>query len=241
MNRLHDHSRGTIVFDLDGTLVDSVPDLAGSLDSLMADKGLEAIGIEAARKLIGHGIPNLVRGALALRGVDWDDGQGAADIKRFTDIYAQRVSRETRPYADVEQTLSLLAQDGWRMAVCTNKMERYAKAIIRDLGLDAYFPVIAGPDTFGFGKPDPRHLLETAKAVGADGPVIFVGDSEVDIATARAAGVPIVAVSYGYSKTSLVSLFPDALVDCFADLPIGLNRILAQPVPDQGQAKPRRN
>jgi len=241
MNRPQDHSRGTIVFDLDGTLVDSVPDLAGSLDSLMADKGLEAIGIVAARKLIGHGIPNLVRGALALRGIEWDDGQGAVDIKRFTDIYAQRVSRETRPYADVEQTLSLLGQDGWRMAVCTNKMERYAKTIIRDLGLDAYFSVIAGPDTFGFGKPDPRHLLETAKAVGADGPVIFVGDSEVDVATAKAAGVPIIAVSYGYSKAPLVSLLPDALVDRFADLPAGLNCILAQSVQDQGQAKPRRN
>ncbi|ODA93770.1 phosphoglycolate phosphatase [Mesorhizobium sp. SEMIA 3007] len=240
MNGPQDHSRGTVIFDLDGTLVDSIPDLAGSLDSLMADKGLEAIGIVAARKLIGHGIPNLVRGALALRGVDWD-GQGAADIKRFTDIYAQRVSRETRPYADVEQTLSLLAQDGWRMAVCTNKMERYAKTIIRDLGLDVFFSIIAGPDTFGFGKPDPRHLLETARAVGADGPVIFVGDSEVDIATAKAAGVPIVAVSYGYSKAPLASLLPDALVDRFADLPAGLNRILAQSVPDQGQAKPKRN
>ena len=241
MNGPQDHSRGTIVFDLDGTLVDSVPDLAGSLDSLMADKGLEAIGIAAARKLIGHGIPDLVRGALALRGVGWDGGQGAADIKRFTDIYAQRVSRETRPYADVEQTLSLLAREGWRMAVCTNKMERYARTIIRDLGLDAYFPVVAGPDTFGVGKPDPRHLLETAKAVGAAGPVIFVGDSEVDIATAKAAGVPVVALSYGYSKAPLGCLLPDALVDRFADLPAALNRILARSPPGQKQAKTRRD
>lgn len=242
MTRPQEQGKGTIVFDLDGTLVDSVPDLAGSLDSLMADKGLEAIGVAAARKLIGHGIPSLVRGALALRGVDWDDGQGAADVRRFTAIYAQRVSRETRPYADVERTLSLLAREGWRMAVCTNKLELYARTIIRDLGLDAYFPVVAGPDTFGVGKPDPRHLLETAKAAGAaEGPVIFVGDSEVDITTAKAAGVPVVALSYGYSKAPLGPLLPDALVDRFADIPAALNRILAQSPRGQGQAKTRRN
>ncbi|MDO9416478.1 HAD-IA family hydrolase [Pararhizobium sp.] len=217
--------KGTIVFDLDGTLVDSVPDLAGSLDSLMTEQGLEVIGIPATRKLIGHGIPNLVRGALALRAVDWQDEQGLATVKRFTEIYSARVSQETLPYADVEETLSFLAAEGWHLAVCTNKVERFAKAILRDLGLDHFFPVIAGPDTFGVGKPDPRHLTETAKAAGGGGLVIFVGDSEVDIATAKAAGVPVIALSYGYSKTPLDTLLPDALIDRFADLPDAVARI----------------
>jgi phosphoglycolate phosphatase len=219
-------ARGTIVFDLDGTLVDSVPDLAGALDSLMAEKGLEAIGIPAARKLIGHGIPNLVRSALTLRGVVWRDEQGAADVKRFTEIYATRLSRETRPYPDVERVLAMLAAEGWRLAVCTNKMERFARAIVDDLGLGRYFAVVAGPDTFGVGKPDPRHLTETARATGGGAPVVFVGDSEVDIATAKAAGVPVVALSYGYSKVPLASLEPDALIDGFDELPAALDAIL---------------
>ncbi|OJF90862.1 HAD family hydrolase [Pararhizobium antarcticum] len=210
---------GTVVFDLDGTLVDSVPDLAGSLDGLMREMGLEAIGVSATRKLIGHGIPNLVRGALDLRAVEWQDEQGKRAIKRFTELYSGRLSQETRPYPDVEQTLAVLADDGWRLAVCTNKIELYAKAILRDLGLAHFFPVIAGPDTFGVGKPDPRHLLETAREAGGGDPVIFVGDSEVDVATAKAAGVPVIAVSYGYAKSPLANLLPDALIDRFADIP----------------------
>lgn len=217
---------GTLVFDLDGTLVDSVPDLAGALDGLMSEKGLEAIGVAATRKLIGHGIPNLVGSALALRGVEWHGEQGMADVGRFKEIYSGRLSRETRPYRDVAETLSLLAAAGWRMAVCTNKPERFARTILRDLGLDAYFPVVAGPDTFGVGKPDPRHLTETAKAAGGGGPIIFVGDSEVDIATAKAAGLPVIALSYGYAKARLDPLSPDALIDRFADIPAALDAIL---------------
>ncbi|TCL90703.1 phosphoglycolate phosphatase [Rhizobium sp. PP-WC-2G-219] len=217
--------RGTIVFDLDGTLVDSVPDLAGSLDDLMREMGLEAIGVSATRKLIGHGIPNLVRGALALRAVEWQDEQGKRAIKRFTEFYSQRLSCETRPYPGVEQTLTFLAGDGWRLAVCTNKIELYAKAILRDLGLAHFFPVIAGPDTFGVGKPDPRHLLETAREAGGGDLVLFVGDSEVDIATAKAAGVPVIALSYGYAKTPLAALLPDALIDRFPDIPAAVSGI----------------
>src|SRR5688572_17048889 len=112
--------RGTIVFDLDGTLVDSVPDLAGSLDTLMVEKGLAPIGVEQTRRLIGHGIPNLVRRGLAERGVAWDDAEGAADVERFTQIYGARVALETRPYPDVEKVLAVLQAQGWRMGVCTN-------------------------------------------------------------------------------------------------------------------------
>ncbi len=211
--------RGTIVFDLDGTLVDSAPDLAGSLDGLMREMGLEAIGVSATRKLIGHGIPNLVRSALAARGVEWQEEQGESAIRRFTELYSQRLSRDTRPYPHVEPTLSFLAGQGWRLAVCTNKIERYARAILRDLGLAHFFPVIAGPDTYGVGKPDPRHLLETAREAGGGDLIIFVGDSEVDIATAKAAGVPVIALSYGYAKTPLAALQPDVLIDRFAGIP----------------------
>lgn len=221
-------SKGTIVFDLDGTLVDSVPDLAGSLDTLMAERGLAPIGVETARRLIGHGIPNLVRRALAERGVEWQDDTGAAAVKRFTEIYGARVAQETRPYADVETVLEQLAGEGWRMAVCTNKMERFARQIVDHLGLSRHFAVVAGPDTFGVGKPDPRHLTETAAAAGGGHPVLFVGDSEVDIATGKAAGVPVIALTYGYTKTPLDDLGADRLIDTFAELPDAIASLQAE-------------
>lgn len=221
-------SKGTIVFDLDGTLVDSVPDLAGSLDTLMAEKGLAPIGVETARRLIGHGIPNLVRRAFAERGVEWQDEAGATAVKRFTEIYGARVAQETRPYADVETVLEQLAAQGWRMAVCTNKMERFARQIVDELGLSRFFVVVAGPDTFGVGKPDPRHLTETAKAAGGGQPMFFVGDSEVDIATGKAAGVPVIALTYGYTKTPLDDLGADRLIDAFAELPAAIASLQAK-------------
>jgi len=214
--------RGTLVFDLDGTLVDSVPDLAGSLDTLMAENGLAPIGVETARRLIGHGIPNLVRRAFAERGIEWQEQAGAAVVKRFTEIYGARVSRETKLYPDVEAVLEQLFAQGWRMAVCTNKMERFARQIVEDLGLSRFFAVVAGPDTFGVGKPDPRHLTETAAVAGGGWPIVFVGDSEVDISTGRAAGVPVIALTYGYTKTPLDGLGADMLIDAFADLPEAL-------------------
>lgn len=220
--------KGTIIFDLDGTLVDSVPDLAGSLDRLMAEKGLAPIGVETARRLIGHGIPNLVRRAFAERGIEWQDEAGAAAVKRFTEIYGARVAQETRPYADVEIVLEQLAAQDWCMAVCTNKMERFARQIVDELGLSRFFAVVAGPDTFGVGKPDPRHLTETAKAARGGHPVLFVGDSEVDIATGRAAGVKVIALTYGYTKTPLDDLGADLLIDAFAELPEAIASLQAR-------------
>lgn len=223
--------RGTIVFDLDGTLVDSVPDLAGALDTLMSEKGMAPIGVDIARRLIGHGIPNLVRRALAERGVEWEEEAGAASIRRFTEIYGARASRETRPYPDVARVLGQLAADGWRMAVCTNKMERFARAIVDDLDLGRFFAVVAGPDTFKVGKPDPRHLTETAKAAGGREPIIFVGDSEVDIATGVAAGIPVIALTYGYTKTPLDGLGAARLIDVFGELPEAIASVLTEGLP----------
>ncbi len=218
---------GTIIFDLDGTLVDSVPDLAGSLDMLMAEMELAPIGVDLARRLIGHGIPNLVRRALTERGVEWQEESGQAAIKRFTEIYGSRVALETRPYADVVTVLTALQAEGWKMGVCTNKMERFARAVVNDLGLAPFFEIVAGPDTFKIGKPDPRHLTETAKATGGPAPLLYVGDSEVDIATGVAAGVPVIALTYGYTKTSLEGLGADRLIDSFAELPAAIAAVVA--------------
>jgi phosphoglycolate phosphatase len=116
----------------------------------------------------------------------------------------------------VEAGLAQLRKKEWRCGVCTNKLERYARQILSDLGLIGFFDVVAGPDTFGIGKPDPGHLLRVIEALnGSAARSLMVGDSEVDVATAKAAGVPIVAVTYGYSKTPLATLGPDLIVEDF--------------------------
>jgi phosphoglycolate phosphatase len=217
---------GTLLFDLDGTLVDSAGDLAGSLDSLMAEKNLQPIGILATRTLIGHGIANLVRGALKLRGGCGSDEEVAQDLKRFMEIYGERLTQLTSAYPDVLETLAELHSQGWQMGVCTNKREKFARAIVSNLGMDRFFRFVSGPDTFGVSKPDPLQLTRTAEAVGGGWPILFVGDSEVDVAAARAAGYPMIALSYGYSKISLASLAPEALIDHFREIPDVVNAIL---------------
>jgi phosphoglycolate phosphatase len=220
-------SRGTLIFDLDGTLVDSVGDIAGSLDTLMTEKGFAPFGLEQGRKLIGHGIANLVKGALRQRGVADVDGAAPELITRFTEIYGGRLTQVTRPYDGVLDTLAALHADGWRMGVCTNKREMFARRIVADLGLAPFFVFVCGPDTFNVSKPDPRQLLETATAVNGGDPLVFVGDSEVDVETAKAAGCPVIAMAYGYTKKPLAELSPDAIAQHFTEIPTALRRILA--------------
>jgi phosphoglycolate phosphatase len=217
-----------LVFDLDGTLVDSAPDLADALDALLEEQGLAPHGLDTTRKLIGHGISNLVLRGLERRGLTLDAAALAAQAERFREIYARNLSRKTRPYEGVAAALPQLHAEGWRMSVCTNKLERYARQILEDLGLLRYFEIVAGPDTFEAGKPDPRHLLRTVEALqGTVARAIMVGDSEVDVGTAKAAGMPIIAVSYGYTKTPLADLTPEAIVDRFADVPPAIARLSA--------------
>ena len=220
-------SRGTLIFDLDGTLVDSAGDIAGSLDTLMTEKGYAPFGLEQGRKLIGHGIANLVKGALRQRGIADIEAMAPELITRFTEIYGGRLTRITRPYDRVPETLAELLDGGWRMGVCTNKRQVFARQIVKDLGLDRFFVFVCGPDTFNVSKPDPRQLLETAREVNGGNPLVFVGDSEVDVETAKAAKCPVIAMSYGYTKKPLESLSPDAIAASFADIPAALRRILA--------------
>ena len=219
---------GTLLFDLDGTLVDSAGDLAASLDTLMAEKGLPPIGIDTGRQLIGHGIANLVRSALKLRSASEDEDDIAIDLARFMEIYGSRLTRLTRPYPGVVETLDVLKSQGWSMGVCTNKREKFAASIVEDLGLSTYFKVVSGPDTFGVGKPDPRQLSETVRAAGGWHPAIFIGDSEVDVAAAKAAGMPVIALTYGYAKIPLDTLAPDALLSSFADIPHAIGNLVTK-------------
>ena len=220
---------GTIIIDLDGTLVDSAPDLADALDELLQERGLEAIGLEGARKLIGHGISNLVRKGLALRGQELAADELASATKQFQLHYAKRLPAKAAAYPGVMDALKELKSNNWRLVVCTNKLESFSRKILEGLGLAVFFDVIAGPDTYGVAKPDPQHLLRTLPAHMPPGyKAIMVGDSEVDVETAHAANIPVIAVTYGYSKSPLAQLKPQALANSFSEIPNLVKQLTGQ-------------
>lgn len=211
---------GTIIIDLDGTLVDSAPDLADALDELLVEYKLSPIGLDGTRKLIGHGIVNLVRKGLELRGHTVTSQGLEVAATRFRELYGKRLPARAVAYPGVMDALKILKDENWRLVVCTNKLESFSRKILEGLGLAAFFDVIAGPDTYGVAKPDPQHLLQTLPAQRPPGyKVIMIGDSEVDVETAHAAGIPVIAVTYGYSKTPLAQLKPQALASSFSEIP----------------------
>jgi len=215
----------TLLFDLDGTLVDSAPDLADALDIVLAERGFEPVGLAQTRQMIGHGIPKLVEAGLSYRGVDLKPHVLANAVDRFRDYYADHLSVKTRPYPGVVDGLTLLSSRGWNMAVCTNKLESYARRILEDLGLIGFFDIVAGPDTFGISKPHPAHLLRALP--DRYEAAIMIGDSDVDIAAAKAALLPVIAVSYGYCKIPISLFSPDRIVDRFSEVPEAIEWILS--------------
>jgi phosphoglycolate phosphatase len=216
--------RFLLVFDLDGTLVDSAADLRAALNQMLRERGLPPLSLAQVRRMIGDGAPALVSRALAASGADPADATRA--LHRFLELYEADAVRLTRPYPAVAETLAALRQLGYRTAVCTNKPQQATFAVLEGLGLLPLFDGIAGGDRFPVRKPDPGHLLGLIGAVGgrADA-AAMIGDSENDALSARAAGVPLVLMRYGYARTDPESLAADALLDHFADLPAALGRL----------------
>ena len=170
--------------------------------------------------------PNSSGGGLALRGVTLPAGDFGAVVQRFMKLYTAHLSRRSRPYPGAAETLAQLRNSEWRLAVCTNKLEASARRLLEDLGLLPAFALVAGPDTFGVAKPDPAHLLQCIQTAEADRPAVLVGDSEVDIACARAAGIPVIAAAWGYAQRPLAELSPDAIVSALADVPPEVERLI---------------
>jgi phosphoglycolate phosphatase len=219
----------TIVFDLDGTLVDTAPDLIASLNVLFAREGLAPIGLDGGRGLIGGGVRRLIERGLSLQGRAFT----AAEIDRlFADYithYAEHIADSSRPFPGVEAALDALAR-GSRFAVCTNKLGWLAVRLLDRLGLSRRFVAICGRDTFGIEKPDPEILRRTIVAAGGDlADSIMVGDSATDIATARAAKIPVVAVDFGYTDVPVAELDPDRIISHFDALPAAVGALMRSP------------
>ena len=225
-------SARTIVFDLDGTLVDTAPDLINALNYVLDREGLPPVPMHAARNMIGAGARRLIERGLELEG----RAAGVADITRLTrdfiDHYAAHIADLSRPFEGLEGALDDLGARGYRFAVCTNKLEWLSKLLLDQLGLSARFAAICGADTFGVSKPDPAILRQTiAQAGGQMSSAIMVGDAGTDIGVARRAGIPVIGVAFGYTEVPIADLKPDRLVNHMRELPAAVESLMLEPNP----------
>lgn len=219
----------TIVFDLDGTLVDTAPDLIGTLSWLLEAEGLDPVDLSQARDLIGHGMRPMVEKALKRKGRGGTVAEVDDVFRRYIAAYEKRLTRDSRPFPGMVEALDAFAAEGMRLAVCTNKIERLAVQLLEELGLASRFHAIAGADTYAVRKPDPGHIAFTVRDAGGTlARAVMVGDSETDIRAAQAAGVPVVAYSGGYTAIPLAELAPDVILDHYDGLPVAVRRLLAR-------------
>jgi phosphoglycolate phosphatase len=209
----------TIVYDLDGTLADTAEDLVATLNWLLGREGLAPLKVESAGSLVGAGARALIKRGFAASGRTLDPPTLEALFADFLARYNAHIVDRSRLYPGVDKALATFARAGWRQAICTNKVEASAKLLVAKLGVAERFAFICGQDTFGVGKPDATPLLKTiAASGGASDRAIMVGDSATDIKTARAAGLPVVAVDFGYADVPVAQLGPDRVISHFDEL-----------------------
>jgi phosphoglycolate phosphatase len=223
-------SARTVVFDLDGTLVDTAPDLINALNYILAREGMPPVPLHAARTMIGAGARRLLERGLELdgRAVELDDLNRLTND--FIDYYAAHIADASRPFEGLEGALDDLAAQGYRFAVCTNKLEWLSKLLLDRLGLSARFSAICGADTFGIAKPDPAILRQTvARAGGEMSSTVMVGDAGPDIGVARRAGVPVIGVEFGYTEVPITDLKPDLLIGHMNQLPAAVGTLMLPP------------
>lgn len=218
----------TIVFDLDGTLIDTAPDLIHTLNLILTQEGLPLVPYATARKLIGGGAQVMIQRALAAEGRDATPAEMERLYGAFIAYYSEHIADRSRPFPGLEHTLDDLSDAGLTLAVCTNKLEWLSLRLLDALNLTQRFAAICGPDTFGATKPDPEILRQTVRRAGGEpSRAIMIGDSKTDIHTARAAHVPVVAVDFGYTDVPIASLRPDRIISSFAELPPAIHELLA--------------
>ncbi len=219
----------TVVFDLDGTLVDTAPDLINALNFVLDREGLPPVPLHSARNMIGAGARRLIERGLELEG----RAASVGDITRLTDdfiaYYAEHIADVSRPFEGLEGALDDLGTRGYRFAVCTNKLEWLSKLLLDRLGLSARFSAICGADTFGISKPDPAILQQTVARAGGDiSSAIMVGDAGPDIGVARRAGIPVIGVEFGYTEVPIADLKPDRLINHMNQLPAAVDSLMIQ-------------
>ena len=208
-----------ILFDLDGTLVETGPDLLAATNGVLAEEGVEPIAIDHLGHLVGQGGRAMLERAFSLRGNPVSEDDLDRHLPRFLELYERSIPGTSEPFPGMVAALDRLAAAGHRFAVCTNKPENMSVALLDALELSHRFDAICGPDTFDVRKPDPRHILLTIKRIGGDpADAIMVGDSISDVEAARRANVPCIGVPFGYSDRPVRELDPSVVIDSFDEL-----------------------
>ncbi len=208
-----------IVFDLDGTLVDSALDLTATLNWVLAGEGRDPVTLDAVRHMVGRGARVLLTRGMDATGAAATDADLDRMMPRFLAYYGDHIADETVTFDGVEQTLGIFRNAGVTLAVCTNKPELMAVRLLEALKLDHYFSVVIGGDSLPVRKPDPGHILGTLERIGvAAADAIMVGDSIHDIAAAKGADMPVVGVTFGYSEEPIETLGADRVITKFSDL-----------------------
>jgi phosphoglycolate phosphatase len=209
----------TLVFDLDGTLVDTAPDLIAALNFVLDREGMAPLPLHKARNMIGAGARKMLERGLEV------DGRAVSlsDLNRLTkdfiDYYADHIADASRPFDGLEAVLDDLQGQGFQFAVCTNKLEWLSRRLLDQLDMSKRFAAICGADTFGVAKPDPVILQQTlARAGGELSSAIMVGDAGPDVGVARRAGIPVIGVEFGYTDVPIADLKPDRLIGHFREL-----------------------
>lgn len=216
----------TLVFDLDGTLVDTAPDLVAATNHVITRLGLRDVSETSIRPFVGHGALAMVERAAAAQGRNLGQQELHDLFEVFIAHYTANIAVLSRPYAGVLAALDLCIDDGAKLAVCTNKIEAHARALLDELDMTRYFSAITGRDSLRVCKPDPGHLTGTvALAGGLRERSIMIGDSETDVRTAKAAKIPVIAVDFGYSDEPVASFAPDAVIAHYRDLTAAIGKL----------------
>jgi phosphoglycolate phosphatase len=219
-----------IVFDLDGTLVDTAPDLLASLNHALARDNLDPVEGHGFERHISRGARVMIEQAYIAQDLRPEAEKTDLLFGYFLEHYRANMPGLSKPYDGVMDTVRDFAEAGYLAAVCTNKTEVMAVALLEALGIDGAFAAICGQDTFPVRKPDPAHLTGTIAMAGGDvNLAIMVGDSETDILTAQAAGIPVVAVDFGYTDRHVREFGPDSIISHYDEFDLALaDRLLAQ-------------
>ncbi len=212
-------ARASVVFDLDGTLVDSVPDVAAALNRMLAEFDRPALTLDGVRALVGHGARYMIEGAFAATGEEAAAGQVEAAVDMFIERYRARPVEKTVVYPTAEEALKALLSAGLRLGICSNKPYEMVLVVLGELGLGDLFCGVTGGDNVTYPKPDGRHLLETLSLMETPAhSSVFVGDSRSDFLAARDAGVPSIGVNYGYAKDESEREMADFRIDSLSEV-----------------------